>query len=434
MSNRKNMMRDGVVVGFALFAMFFGAGSILFPPYLGMECGKEWMIGFICFFLGDIGIAFTSVVAMINGDGTLESITGFAGKIPSLIINCATMICLGPLLAIPRTAATTMELMIVPIIPSLNKWVFVVIYFALVVWLTIRPNKVVDVIGKVLTPALVVCLVTVLGYGILHPIGEIGPVAVESSVGEGIINGYQTMDVFGAIGVMIIVIADINGRNYQNDKDRTKVALIATAIAGIMLFFVFMGLTYLGATASLKYNLADVNQASLLVAIVHDVLGQFGTVAFGVVVGLACLTTGISILSAVAAYFDSITHGKLSYKFCVISICIFSAIVSNFGLSFIINIAAPILSVLYPPVIVLVILSFFKKKIRNGNIYKLATLFTFIVSLLTVIQGYGVSALDFINKLPFSGVLLNWVVPAIVGGIIGAFIPDKKNTLTSQGL
>lgn len=90
----------------------------------------------------------------------------------------------------------------------------------------------------------VVCLVVIVGYGIVHPIGEIGAVAVESSVGEGIINGYQTVDVFGAIGVMIIVIADINSRSYQNDKERTKVALIATAIAGVMLFFVFMGLTW----------------------------------------------------------------------------------------------------------------------------------------------------------------------------------------------
>ena len=143
MKKESKLVRDSVVIGLALFSMFFGAGSLIFPPYLGMESGTGWFLGFICFILADIGLAFVTIVAMINGDGSISSITGVVGKIPALVINTAVIICIGPFLAIPRTAATTYEMSVLPVTSGINITVFSVIYFAIAWVLTIRPSRVV---------------------------------------------------------------------------------------------------------------------------------------------------------------------------------------------------------------------------------------------------------------------------------------------------
>ena len=198
-------------------------------------------------------------------------------------------------------------------------------------------------------------------------------------------------------------------------------------LAGIMLFLVYVGLTYLGATVSQVYHIEDVNQASLIVDITENLLGFHGVVILGIVVGLACLTTAVGLTSASAAYFENISNGKISYKAVVIIIGIFSMVISNFGLSTIISIATPILSLLYPVIVVLIILSFFRRKIINTNIYKMAAFFAFVISMLSVLDSYGVS-INFIQKLPFSSVGLNWVLPAIFGGIIGYFFKMKTKS------
>lgn len=417
--------KDALVIGFALFAMFFGAGSLIFPPYLGMETGTSWFLGFICFFLADVGLAFVTIVAMVNGNGSISGVTGIIGKIPSLIMNTAVIICLGPLLAIPRTAATTYELTITPLFPKLNTLLFSVIFFALVIALTIRPSKVVDIIGKFLTPLMVIALVILIGAGILHPLGEIGGGIVESTVREGILNGYQAMDVLGALAFAIIIISSVQAHGYTENTERVQITAKACLLSGIMLFMVYGGLTYLGATVSSKYDITTVNQASLIVDITQDLLGVFGVAMLGIIVGLACLTTAIGLTSASAAYFESITGGKVKYTVVVIIIGVLSMAVSNFGLSTIIGIATPVLSLVYPVVVVLIILSFLKKKLKNPNIYKGAALLALIVSLLTLADTYGMP-MPFLKTLPFTSVGLNWIIPAIVGGVAGSFLKSSE--------
>lgn len=421
----KKTNKDFFVIGFALFAMFFGAGSLIFPPYLGMGAGKEWFLGFMCFFIADIGLAFVTIVAMINGDGSISGVTGIIGKIPSLIMNTAVVLCIGPMLAIPRTAATTYEMTIFPIIPNANLIIFSVIFFLLVILLTIRPSRVVDIVGKFLTPLMVITLIILIGAGIIWPLGEIGQPVIESTVKEGILNGYQAMDVLGALGFAIIIISSVHEHGYTERKERILISAKSCILAGIMLFLVYSGLTYLGATVSQLYNISEVNQASLIVDITKDLLGFPGVIILGIVVGLACLTTAIGLTSASAAYFEKISNGKISYKTVVIIIGLFSMVVSNFGLSAIISIATPILSLVYPVVVVLIILSFMKQKLLNPNIYKGASLFALIISLLTLLDGYGIP-FSFIQKLPFSSVGLNWIIPAIIGGILGSLL-KKRN-------
>ena len=156
---KKTSLKDIAVIGLALFAMFFGAGNLIFPPYLGTNAGSEWFIGFMCFFIADVGLALVAILSMIKGgDVSIQGVTKKLGAVPSVIINTLVVLCIGPFLAIPRTAATTFEMGVMPIFPKINSWIFGAVFFGLVLLFTVRPSGVVDVIGKYLTPILVICL------------------------------------------------------------------------------------------------------------------------------------------------------------------------------------------------------------------------------------------------------------------------------------
>ena len=158
MKTPKQQRTDQLVIGFALFSMFFGAGNIIFPPYLGMGSGSEWGLGFLCYYLADIGIATLAIFALIRNGGEISSITGRIGKIPGEIMLSAIILCIGPFIALPRTGATVQEMFVEPVFGDVSPWLATAVFFLLVMLLTIRESSVVDIIGKILTPALVLGL------------------------------------------------------------------------------------------------------------------------------------------------------------------------------------------------------------------------------------------------------------------------------------
>ena len=160
MKETKNRaLRDIVVVGFALFSMFFGAGNVIFPPYLGMESGPQWLAGFSAYFIADIGLALAAMFALLRV-GSSEAVLQRVGRVPSEVLMCAIILCVGPMVAIPRTSASTFEMAIAPNLPGVSAVVFSVLFFALILALCIRESAVVDIVGKVLTPALLLGLLS----------------------------------------------------------------------------------------------------------------------------------------------------------------------------------------------------------------------------------------------------------------------------------
>ena len=151
--------KDVIILGFALFAMFFGAGNLIFPPFLGVISGSNWLIGFGGFILSDVGLALLAIIAAAKCNGEVDKVLSRSGKKLGIMLGSAIMICLGPLLAIPRTAATTFEMGISPLFDGFSPVLFSIIFFAMTFILTIKPSKVVDVIGQFLTPALLIALV-----------------------------------------------------------------------------------------------------------------------------------------------------------------------------------------------------------------------------------------------------------------------------------
>lgn len=424
MNGKNKSMFDIVVIGLALFAMFFGAGNLIFPPYLGLNAGTSWITGFMCFFIADVGLALVAIIAMIKtGDVSMNAITGKLGKVPSILINSLIVLCIGPFLAIPRTAATTFEMGVLPIMPNFNSWVFGAIFFGIVLALTIRPSSVIDVIGKFLTPALVVCLLGLIVIGFVNPIGEITPPQDFNTIKEGIMAGYQTLDVLASLVFVIIIISAARNKGYTETKETMNVVLKSSIVAAIALFVIYGGLTYLGATTSAG-GFEDYNQAGLVVAITQALVGSYGVVILGIIVFFACLTTAIGLTSSCASYFQEVTNGKASYTMVVILTVGFSYVVSNFGISTIISVAAPILMLLYPVVLVMIILTLFSNSIKNNNIYIGAALFALIISAMDVSLGYG-APFEFVKNLPLATYQCGWVVPAIIGGILGKFVPSK---------
>ena len=273
---KKTSLKDIAVIGLALFAMFFGAGNLIFPPYLGTNAGSEWFIGFMCFFIADVGLALVAILSMIKGgDVSIQGVTKKLGAVPSVIINTLVVLCIGPFLAIPRTAATTFEMGVMPIFPKINSWIFGAVFFGLVLLFTVRPSGVVDVIGKYLTPILVICLMAMIVLGIVHPIGDISNVAKFETVREGVMAGYQTMDVLASIVFVIIIISAARDKGYTETKDTMSVVIKSSVFAAVALFVIYGGLAFLGATTSAG-GFVGYNQTGLVVAITQSLIGSYG--------------------------------------------------------------------------------------------------------------------------------------------------------------
>ena len=425
----KKSSKDIIVFGFALFAMFFGAGNLIFPPYLGIITGPKWLISFIGFTFADAGLALLAVMAATKFEGDLNKMFSRAGEKLGIAIGCADILCIGPLLAIPRTGATTYEMGIMPIFgDKIPVVLFCIVFFVITYILTIKPSKVIDIVGQFLTPALLIALAVIIVKGVISPLGPIvEEPMIQGVVGEGIAQGYQTMDAFAAIALASVLIVSLNEKGYNTVGDKLKAIMKSGVLACVGLALVYGGLCFLGATVSTMYGV-DAQQSQVIVNITEGLLGQTGKVILAVCVALACLTTSIGLTSATGQFFEKLSGGKLKYKTVVLAVCIFSACMASIGVGGIIKVASPVLSIVYPPTIVLVILAFFTEKIQNDNVYKFAVYTSLIVSILTVIQSYGV-AMPFLDYLPLKEFGFNWVVPVLIAGVIGHFVPGKNSEL-----
>ena len=419
---------DIFVVGFALFSIFFGAGNLLFPPYLGLVSGQDWFISFLGFIIGDAGLALLVIVVAAKNKGILDEILVRGGKKLARFIGCAAILCIGPFLAIPRTAATTFEMSILPFMPNLGtagSVIFSILFFVATYVLTIKSTRVLDIIGKFLTPVLLLSLLALIIKGVITPIGPMSPdhMIDRSLFSEGLSQGYLTMDALGASAMAGIMINTLVSKGYKDTKDQISMTIKSGFVAGIALSIVYGGLCYLGATMSTIHDI-NTSQALLVVAATEGIFGTPGKVLLAIMVLFACLTTSIGLTSSAGRYFEDTTDGRLSYEKIVTAICIFSAVVSTFGVNKIIQISIPILQTIYPVMIILVVLTIFTKQIKNDNTFKGAAYFTFVASILSVANSLT-GAFEFINVLPLTSLGLGWIVPGLIGAVVGSFIKTK---------
>ncbi len=414
--------RDIITIGFALFAMFFGAGNLLLPPYIGVQIADHVWITIFAFGLTGILLPFLGILSVVNSGDTFQDLGNRFHPWIAPVLGSIIMLCIGPLIAIPRTAATTFEVGVLPSFPEAKPIWTSIAFFAVTWLLTISPSKVVDFIGNMLTPALLVLLLTLIGMGIMNPIDDfqVAQLNAAESFNLGFLEGYQTLDVLASVIFAGIIISASKAKGYQSLKSKNQVVIAAGLLAAACLFIIYGGLIYLGARSGVT-DLA-IKRSELLILISHAILGKYGMLAIGLSIALACLTTAIALVSSVGSFFSKLSNNKLSYKLLVTICCLVSLLLSVTGVDNIIAVAYPILSFVYPIVITLVLYSVvFGSFIKNKSPYIAAIIASTVIASLGLLKQFGWLNESFISKLnqiPLFESDLGWVIPSFVAFVL----------------
>ncbi|WP_158962539.1 branched-chain amino acid transport system II carrier protein [Myroides fluvii] len=419
-----------LTIGFALFAMFFGAGNIILPPIIGLITGEEWDSAVFGFTITAIIAPFLGILAVLFSGDEFTDLGKRINKTIGVILATAIILSIGPLVAIPRTAATTFEVGLLPIWPNFNPIVSSVLFFAVTLALSISPSKVVDIIGKYLTPLLLVLLAIMIAMGILyplHPTTDTGIGAAES-FRRGFAEGYQTMDVLASVIYAGIIIAAVKAKGYVSAEAKTRVTFLSGAVATICLLFIYGGLVYLGATSGYG-DATNLKRTELLLYISNQVLGSQGTIALSLCIALACLTTAIALVCATGTFFNQLTKGKVSYKTIVIATCVFSAVLAVNGVDKIIDYAGPFLGIIYPITLTLILyIVVFGKIVKRKIPFVGAIATTTVFSIVQFIIGLTIDTTaeestvfqlnEWIKKIPLYNYDVPWLLPSFVVFVI----------------
>lgn len=410
----KKSTKDATIIGFALFSMFFGAGNLIFPAFLGKSLGTEFLVGIIGFVITGVGLPLLAILACAKGDGTFETLAGRINSKFAIICSATLFIALGPMLGIPRTAATTFELTIQPFFPSITPLVAMTGFFALNMVFVLGSKSIIDIIGKYLTPVLLIILSVIIFKGIFSPIGEIVNTDASSVLSKSLLEGYQTMDALAALLFAGIITTSLKSKGYK-DKEMSSMILKSSLVAVIGLAFVYGGLMYIGAQ-TVNITPADISKTGLLLSLSKTILGNFGAVVIGIAMGLACLTTSIGLLTAGATFFEKISKGKLPYKFNAIFLAVISLGLACLGVDKIVVLSEPVLNILYPVAITLVITTLLSKYLSNIKAVKLGVYTSLVFGIALAIPGLN------LTLIPLASLGFGWVIPTVLAIIIGYLI------------
>ena len=421
----KKKLLDTIIIGFALFAIFFGAGNLIFPPYLGVTAGENWGIATLAFLISDplLSIIAVMVVAALGG-----SALNVGRRVHPLFASALAAICvllIGPIFAVPRTGASTHEIFVQSYFPSAPQWITSLVFFGIVLWITYKENSVMDAIGKYLTPILLFILFCIFVAAIVQPDATFATTDGTGLFAQGFKEGYQTMDVLGAPLLAGVVMKDITRRGYLNKKDQFRMMFGVGIVAFILLALVYSTLAYSGASMSTVIDSTS-QRAAMLTTIVKNLLGSWGQLAMGLAVCFACLTTAIGLTTTCGQYFEEVSKGKISYKKTILVTVAVEFIISLVGVDSLINLAVPVLTFIFPIMIALILFSAFDQYIPYDWTYLGAVIGAGIVGLVqginTLSQLLGGKllgdAVKLIGTFPLATYGLEWIVPTFLGAIL----------------
>lgn len=420
---KKNFFKDIIIVGLALFATMFGAGNLIFPPQIGLFSGTQWGLGALGLLLGGIVLPVLALWAVNNVGENAQDLMGHVSPWcynAYYLIGC-TFIAMGSTL--PRSAATTHELAIQPLFGNVPIWITVVVFFVLVYFFACDPNSVIDKLGKYMTPILVVLLAIVLIKGVISPVGEPIDTGIANPFGDAILTAYNTGDL--TVGIMFagVILMDLRRRGYSG-KDSKRGGFLAGLVSIVVLFAVYGTLTYIGACASSIYP-QDTAQTALLSGIIRQIMGTAGMACLGCAVALACLTTAVGIGTTAVSFFYDFFKQKVPYRVLMLIACLIGVFMGITGVQNLVNYVTPIFLVVYPALIVMTALGLLNNFLPNDGPYKGGVLMAVVVSLgdavLSVNPNIGWLK-GLMSCFPFSGLGFAWVVPTLIGMIVGAVI------------
>ena len=428
-----------ISIGLMLFALFFGAGNLIFPAFLGQNAGSNLPVAMTGFIIMGVGLPLLGVLVMgYSGAVDLLELSSRAGKVFGVTFTTLLYLTIGPFFAIPRTGTTTYELGLSSFFPvssqTVAQAVFLAIFMGLTLWLSISPNKLVDRIGTVITPVLLLSMVILIIASLVNPMGSAqAPTELYSTnstaFSNGLMEGYNTMDALASLVFGIIVINSVKLYGAKTEKQIFSNTAKAAVIAALLLALVYVFISNIGTTSVSVLGLQKTG-AGVLTGATTFYFGNVGKILLFVIVFLACLTTSVGLVTACATYFVRL-YDKISYKTYVVGLSLFSFAVGNYGLAAIIQGAVPVLVLLYPLTMVLILLGFANNLFGGKKVvYASTALVTGAYSLYTTIAStfkLSVPAVDnfLVKVLPIQGDF-SWINFAVLGFILGLVLSLVK--------
>lgn len=432
------------VIGVMLFALFFGAGNLIFPAQLGQNAGSNFWPAVIGFLVTGVGLPLLGILAMgFSGSSNLQELASRVHPKYAIFFTSLLYLTIGPFFATPRTGTVAFDIGFSTFVPEdsmkLALFIFTIVFFGVTLWLSLNPAKIVDRVGKILSPGIIILLFVLLIMALVKPLGSIGTpqeAYINGAFVKGFIEGYNTMDALASLVFGIIVINAIKAMGVTSKKEILSATIKTGIVAVSLLALIYVGICYLGATSVEKFGVFDTGGPVLSSASAYY-FGTFGSVILAIIILLACLTTSIGLITACGEYFHTLMP-KISYKKFVIFFSLLSFVIANFGLANIITYSIPVLMFLYPLAVTLMLLTFLSPLFNHSRVvYVAATIIAFLISIIdgfkTLCGSLGIeyfgwlqTIVSFYEKvLPFYNQGLGWLLPVlitiIVTGVISRF-------------
>lgn len=435
---KKLTFKESMFIGSMLFGLFFGAGNLIFPVHMGQESGSAVFWANLGFLVTGIGLPFLGVIAIgVSKTSGVYELAERIGKKYALVFTVLLYLVIGPFFALPRLATTSFEIGLAPFIQAKQQHVFLVIFsilfFFTAWWLSRRPTKILDYVGKFLNPAFLILLGILLVLAFIHPLGAIDQATVQPSYQEhafftGFTQGYNTLDALAALAFGILIVTTIRNMGVTKPSEIAKDTIKSGAISIVLMGIIYTLLAYVG-TMSLGGFALSSNGGIALAQIADHYLGTYGSILLALIVILACLKTGIGLITAFAETFTDL-FPKRNYIVFVTLASVLACLVATVGLTNIIQISLPVLMFIYPLAMTLILLvlvgPLFKQR---PAVYRMTTYFTLIASILDGLNACpdGIKQTSFVktlldfatNYLPFFKLGMGWIVPALIGLVIG---------------
>nr|WP_309101550.1 branched-chain amino acid transport system II carrier protein [Fredinandcohnia onubensis] len=419
---------DTLFIGFMLFSMFFGAGNLIFPPFLGAGAGTNFWTGMLGFIVTGVGLPVVVIFAVSLVKGGAQAMGDRVHPVFSTAFMVAVYLCIGPFLAIPRNANVAFEMGITPFLPettnsALILLLFSVLFFGLVYFISLNPSKMEKYMGRLIAPTLLIAIITLIIVGLFKietPFLSPTEGYQTGAFFTGFLEGYNTMDALASLAFGIVILNSIQKKGIENRSQLTKYTFKAGVIAGILLSAIYVGIGLIGAKMAGQGTFDD--GTDILSSTATLLFGPGGTVLLGLIFTLACFTTVVGLTTACGQYFTNLLP-KVTYKSVVLLVTLVGFTLSNLGLVQILKVSVPFLVMTYPLLIVLVVLTFFSRYFKNTKaVYGSAMLFTGVFALISGLNAFGLDLgpiQDMKNMLPLASVGLEWIVPALVGTALG---------------
>lgn len=445
---QKLTLKETVSIASMLFGLFFGAGNLIFPAYMGQQAGNHAWQAIAGFLVTGVGLPLLGVAALgISRSEGLIELSGKVGRRYSLFFTCILYLTIGPFFAIPRCATVPYEIGVAPVLTksgssAFGLIIFTLVFFAAVLWFSLRPGKILTWVGKILNPVFLLMLGVLLVTALLNPAGDIRNTVPEAAYAsgafyKGFLEGYNTMDALAGLAFGIVVVNVIRGLGVREPGAVASSTVRAGLLGCAMMAVIYVAVTVVGTQSRGLYP-ASPNGGLALAQIAKHYFGTAGALILAVTVILACLKTAVGLITSCGETFVELFPNGPCYRVWAVIFCVCSFFIANLGLNAILDYSVPVLLFLYPLAITLIFLALTGRMFGNDTVvYQTVTGFTLAAAVFDFLRALPETVREMLHLqnmvdlagriLPLSDIGLGWVCPAAAGLLIGLLLRQRRS-------